>query len=180
MTTKRRTRDLAALLENRGGGPLLGILYEEGLGLRKGLRDTLAGCDCDFDLLIGSSRAARKTLKKPRWARETSPEWIDLRITLEHLVYYTARLQLFLSGALADAAAIALSSDPTLRPTRGAAQNGAGLQSMVEGWHRLRKRRVAQGNVPGETRLLADAALFVGSANLQSSKLLIMLLEGTL
>jgi len=103
-----------------------------------------------------------------------------LRITLEHVVYYTAKLQLFLSGALADADAVALFAPAALRPSKAASQNGAGLRSMVEGWHRLRKRRVTKGNLAAENRLLADAALFIGSANLQSSKLLISLLEGTL
>jgi len=167
MTIRKQTRDLAALLASRGEGPLLGILYQEGPGLRKSLKDTFAGCDCDFGLLVESFKAARKTLKRSRRVRERSPEWIDLSITLEHLVYYTANLQLFLSGAIADADAMSLFSPPTLRPSRTKKQNGPGLPTMVEAWRRLRKRRVARGDLPAENRLLADAALFVGSANLR-------------
>jgi hypothetical protein len=157
------------------------VLYEEGPGLRNRLKDTLGGCDCDFDLLLESMKAVRKTLKRGRRAREGSPEWIDFRITLEHLVYYTARLQLFLSGAVADVYSIALFSPAALRPPRtGEPQNGASLSSMVESWRRLRNRWVVKGDLPAENRLLADAALFAGSANLRCTRLLVSLLEGTL
>jgi hypothetical protein len=169
------------VLASRSGGPLLGVLYEEGPGLRERLNDTLGGCDCDFDLLLESAKAARKTLKRSRRAREGSPEWIDFRLTLEHLVYYTARLQLFLSGAVADVYSMTLESPTTLRPSRnGKPQSAIALSDMVAAWQRLRNRRVAKGDLPAENRLLADAALFAGSANLRCTGLLVSLLEGTL
>jgi len=181
LRAKKQSRDLGALLASRNDGPLLGILCEEGPGLRDRLKETLGGCDCDFDLLLESAKAARKTLKRSRRAREGSPEWIDLRITLEHLVYYTARLQLFLSGAVADAYSMALFSPAALRPARNRKpRNGVTVTGMVESWRRLRNRRVAKGDLPAENRLIADAALFAGSANLRCTELLVSLLEGTL
>jgi hypothetical protein len=104
-----------------------------------------------------------------------------LRITLEHLVYYTARLQLFLSGAMADVYAMADSPTMALRPSQARKRRGAtDVAAMVESWQQLRTRRVAVGDYRAENRLLADAALFAGSANLEGTRLLVSLLEGTL
>ena len=180
MRTRKQTRDLVALVASRSDGVLLSLLLENGPALPSGLKESVAGCDCEFDHLLESARAARKTFNRPRRARERSAEWIELRITLEHLVYYTARLQLFLSGAVADVYTSALLARLPLRPSRTRTKQGAdGLSSMVESWRRLRKRRVAKGDLLAENRLLADAALFAGAVNLQGISLLVSLLDGT-
>jgi hypothetical protein len=56
----------------------------------------------DFELLPDAMKAAMLFLELPRHERECSREWISLRITLEHLVCFLARLRLCLAGAVAD------------------------------------------------------------------------------
>src|SRR5262249_35329007 len=111
---------------------------------------------------------------------ESSAEWIDLRLTLEHLVYFLPRLQLFLAGALADSYAHHIDLPRTQRFGWNASgkESAAAPDQMLRRWRRLLKRRVAEGDFAGEHRLLADSLVFVGSAHRHCSRLLLLLLRG--
>ena len=169
------------MLASRQDGPLSGVLCAEAPGLRERLANTIFHCNVDFGLIVPAVREARKVMRRTADARERSPEWIDLRITLEHLVYFTARLQLFLVAAVADEYTMRVTSSlrrvrlPSVRRTSVLSANPVG---MVRRWRRLLARRVKQGNRSEEYRLLADAALFLGAVNLRCSETLVQILKG--
>ena len=99
----------------------------------------------DFGLVVSESRAAQPALGQPADRRAMSPEWTALRLTLEHLVYFTSRLQVFLSAALGDEYIMAQGSwrsrfrFPYVRP--GGSQE-AELAAVVKAWRRLLARQV--------------------------------------
>jgi hypothetical protein len=175
-------RGLHDVLMSRTKEPLLGILVTEGPGLWSRFPAGVADASVDFELLPLALKAAKPLLRQPRGAREGSQEWIALRITLEHLVYFLARLQLFLAGALADA--YAHHFDLPRGQRFGWRPNGStgslSPTQMHRRWQRLMKKRVAEGDSANEHRLIADSLMFVGSAHHQCSKLLLLLLSGRL
>ena len=182
MARRRRLLGLEEILESRRGGALSNVLCQEGPGLRDRLRDKIFHCNVDFGLVEGASKAARSALRKPLSHRELSDEWIALRLTLEHLVYFTGRLQLFLAAAVADEyAERTTSSRQRLRfaSFRKHPNGGRSVGATVDQWRRLLARRVKSGDRAGEYRLLADAALVVGAANVQFTGQLVRMIAGT-
>lgn len=179
MTAQKKMRDLEGVLTSRTKGPFLSVICEEAPGLLGGLEDTLHHCSVDFDLLAGAVKAARTTLAEPRRARELSAEWNELRLALEHVVYYTARLQLLLSASLADAHLRTMHLPRLFRFAWGGSGKKVGAQTMATAWRRLLRRRVAPDDFVNEHRLLADAAVFVASANLEGTKMLLALVKGS-
>ena len=173
MPRRKQPYGLVKLLARRGDGPLLGVVRQEGPAMAQRLEEMFFHCNVDFGLVVGETRAA--TLARRSTDPELRPEWVALRLTLEHLVYYTGRIQLFLSAALADGFVMgrgSLRSDfrfPRVRTRRQQPELGA----MVRAWRRLLARRVGRRDRRAEFRLLADAALFVASANLRFSEMLV-------
>ena len=174
-------RGLEEILASRDHGVLTSIVCQEGPGLRKNLHDTFVHADVDFGLVVDGLKAARSGLRKLHARQEISVEWVELRITLEHLVYFTSRLQLFLACAVADEYTEIVTGTrkrmrlPRIRKSPDPARS---VVRTVGGWRRLRARRVRKGDRIGEYQLLADAALFVGGAHMQFTELLLRELNG--
>ena len=185
MLREAQLRGIADILASRQDGPLSEIVCDEGPGLRDRLKDSFFHCNVDFGLLVPACRDARMVLRKPAAVRERSQDWIALRITLEHLVYYTARLQLFLVAAVADEYTMIVTSDlggrrrVRLPVIRRSPVLGPNPQGMVTRWRRLLAREVRKGNRAEEFRLLADAAVFLAAANLRCTEMLVRILRGT-
>jgi hypothetical protein len=179
---RRGRRSLHDILVRRRGEPFLGILCAEGPALWNRFEDTLAHCSVDFELLPGAVSAARPFVNQPRHARECSQEWIALRLTLEHLVYFLARTQLFLAGAVADAYAHSIDLPRAQRFGWNSAgrPSSASPAQMLRRWRKLLETSVALGDVAAEHRLIADFLVFVGSAHQHCSRLLLLQLSGRL
>jgi hypothetical protein len=178
---RKQPYGLVEVLAARGEGPLSAIIRDEGAGLAERLKDTVFHCNVDFGLIVEASRAARPVQRQSAEQRVLSQEWIALRLTLEHLVYFTSRLQVFLSAALGDEYINAQASwrsrfrFPRVRDTGKQLE----LSGLVRAWRRLVARQVRRRDRRAEFRLIADAALLVATANLRFSRMLVAHLRGS-
>jgi hypothetical protein len=83
-------------------GPYLRITASERVGLAEYLDEQIGLLDADVPLLVKQLELMHKALPISRGRLASLQEWIDLRISAEHVIVYIARVLPFVSSALAD------------------------------------------------------------------------------